>query len=100
RRLELGAAIETVEGLLFPLRRLLVELQGYLRAGDTGLQELQILLTHEDAPDTQLCIRTTQPQRDAARLLALLRERLHSTELPEPVLEISLRVDHFVPFGD
>ena len=100
RRFELSAAVHAIEALLFPLRRMLVELQGYLRSRDTALQLLHLRLMHEHAPATLLQIRTTTPQRDAQRLLMLLRERLERTVLPEATTELIIKVDEFVSPGD
>lgn len=100
RRCEFAAPIDSIEALLFPLHRLLGELQGYLRGRDTALQCLQLALQHEKRPDTVIEIRTTSPQREASRLLTLLRETLERTPLPAPAECMMLRVDNFVPLGD
>lgn len=100
RRFEMPAPLEAIEALLFPLRRMLGELQGYLRARDTALQELLVRFEHEQAPTTELTLRTTAPQRDATRLLALLRDLLERTNLPAPVVEIVITANRFVPLGD
>lgn len=88
--------IDTVEGVLFPLRRLLQELQGYLRGRDVALQGLSVALEHRDAPPTRLELRITTPQRDAPQLFAVLRETLERTTLPEPVTDIRLSADEFI----
>ena len=54
RTLELPAEIHASQALLFPLRRLLEELCGVLRGGDTAVQSLRITLGHEDAEDSRL----------------------------------------------
>jgi protein ImuB len=100
RRFELSAPVQATEPLLFILRRLLSELQGYLRGRDTALQSLRLTLCHEKLPATVLELRTTAPQRDAARLLSLLREQLDRTVLPAPTEELLLEVDRFIGLGD
>lgn len=100
RRFELLGSVETTEGLLFPLRRLLNELQGYLVGRDTALQAVQIELRHDGLAPTQLEIRTTRPMRDAVRLFALTRERFERMELSAPVEEIVISADRFVPLGN
>lgn len=100
RRFEFSAPVESVESMLFPLRRLLGELQGYLRGRDTALQKLELHFKHAKHPATRLEIRTTAPQRDAVRLFTLLRETLDRTPLPSGVEELSLLVEQFVPIGD
>ncbi len=47
-RMDLPAEITASQALLFPLKRLLEELCGVLRGGDTAAQSLQIVLGHED----------------------------------------------------
>jgi protein ImuB len=100
RRFELSTSVHATEPLLFVLRRLLGELQGYLRARDTALQSLRLTLCHDKLPATVLELRTTAPQRDAARLLTLLRETLDRTLLPGATEELVLDVDRFVGLGD
>jgi protein ImuB len=100
RRFELSTPVHATEPLLFVLRRLLSELQGYLRGRDTALQSLRLTLCHDKLPATVLELRTTAPQRDAARLLSLLRETLDRTLLPGATEELVLDVDRFVGLGD
>ena len=100
RRFDFAEPVQTVEGLLFPLRRILYELQGYLRGRDAALQALSVAFRHHDHADTALSLRTTDPQRDALRLFALLREKLERTQLPDAVMQIRLDVEHFVALRD
>jgi protein ImuB len=100
RRFDFAEPVQTVEGLLFPLRRILYELQGYLRGRDTALQTLNVAFRHRGHADTVLTLRTTEPQRDALRLFALLREKLERTQLPGAVTRIRLNVEHFVALRD
>lgn len=100
RRFDFIESVQTVEGLLFPLRRILYELQGYLRGRDAALQALSVAFRHHDHADTVLSLRTTDPQRDALRLFALLREKLERTQLPDAVMQIRLSVEHFVALRD
>ena len=73
-RLELPAEIHTSQALLFPLRRLLDELCGVLRGGDTAVQSLRITLGHEDAADTYLEPGLQSPTQDSARLRSGIRQ--------------------------
>ena len=95
RRLEVEA-IESIEGLLFPLRRALQELEGYLRGRDLAVQRLEVTLQHRGDERTVLQLATTTPERNAVRLFALLREKLERTRLPDAVSEIRLATDEFV----
>ncbi len=47
-----------------------------------------------------ITLRTSAPQRDAQRLLILLRETLDRTVLPAPTDALILDVDQFIPLGD
>jgi protein ImuB len=100
RRFDFAEPVKTVEGLLFALRRILYELQGYLRGRDAALQTLNVVFRHHDHADTVLTLRTTEPQRDALRLFVLVREKLERTQLPDAVMEIRLAVERFVALRD
>ncbi len=100
RTFELLGNVETTEGLLFPLRRILGELQGYLIGRDTAVQELHLELVHDGAEPTRLQVRSSRPLRDGLRLFALVRERLERTMLPQSVEAITVAADQFVPLGD
>jgi protein ImuB len=96
RRFDFTDGVESVEGLMFPLRRMLQEFEGYLRGRDVATQQLTVTLRHRGAAETALRLVTSAPQRDAVRLFALLREKLERTQLPDPVTEILLGADEFV----
>ena len=66
---------EPVEGVLFPINRMLQELQGYLRARDVALQTLAIDLNHRAGQVTALGLSTSTPMRSAVQWFGLLRER-------------------------
>jgi len=97
-RLELLAEIHASQALLFPLRRLLEELCGILRGGDTAVQTLCITLGHEDAGDSSLELGLQSPTQDSARLLTVLRERLERLRLPGPVRAIRLDAPRLLKF--
>jgi len=96
RRFDFMEPLESLEGLLFPLRRALQEFEGYLRGRDRAIQELTVTLRHRGAAETGLKLVTTAPQRDAVRLFALLREKLERTPLPDAVTEVVLFANEFV----
>jgi protein ImuB len=92
---EFSAEVTDTTALLFPLQRLLWELQGYLRARDCALQRWRLRLTHYRHADTCLTLRCSQPSRDALQLLALAREQLAVTMLAAPVRMLHLEADEF-----
>lgn len=100
RVFEFAYPIDHLESMLFPLRRLLMELQGYLRGRDTALQQLQLSLSHEQVEPTTLSLQTTTPQRDGQRLFELLRERLANLAFTAPICVLTLQVSQFVVLGD
>lgn len=99
RRFDFMEGIESVEGLLFPLRRILQEFEGYLRGRDVAIQHLAVTLRHREAAETILQLVTSAPQRDAVHLFALLREKLERTPVADPVMAIQLTAGEFVEPG-
>lgn len=99
RRLELPASVEAAEALLFAARRLLPELEGFLVLRQAGVQELELLCRHEDAPDTVVSLGFVEPARDIERMLLLLRETLGRTSLLAPVHAIVLKAAHVLPLA-
>jgi protein ImuB len=96
RRFEFDGEIEALETLLFPLRRLLGELQEYLVARDTGVQEFRLELEHDDAAPSVLTVGMGSASRDAAHFQVLMRERFERTKLAAPVRALTLAADRFV----
>lgn len=104
-RLELSAAVESAPALLFGARRLLLQLQVWLRARQHGVLALECLWDldarrsnarhvdahHQGASQGRLELRTAQPTQDMEHLLRLLGERLAQVQLPAPVLYLHLR---------
>jgi protein ImuB len=97
-RIELPADAEGWQPLLFPLRRMLDELGGFLRGLDSGIQRLELVLEHAGRGDTKINIGLVEPDRDPDRLLKLCQERLQYTELPAPVRGLTLRTDKLQPY--
>jgi protein ImuB len=88
RRYDFAEPIASLEGLLFPLRRLMQEFEGYLRGRDVAIQRLEVTLRHRDSPDSAFTLHTSAPMRDAVRLFALLREKLERTAWLSAVTEV------------
>jgi len=87
---------EHTQGLIFPLRRLVQELCGVLRARDRGIQFLQVRLSLDDDTKT-IRLNLRQATRSETHLMLLLRERLERLQLPCPVRHIRLQALHFLP---
>lgn len=99
-RHEFMQAVTQVEALLFTLKRLLLGLEGFLRARDAGVQQLRLAFTYDNRAQatSHLTIGLLAPQREAARLLVLTREHLERTPPHEPVLALGLEVDTLLPY--
>lgn len=95
RRFELMGRVDTVDLLLLPLRRLLVELEHYLRARDIGVLQFSIELSHEGGKYSVLDVGLSAASRDANHFLLVARERLERTPLKGPVIEIRLKAERF-----
>ena len=87
---------EHTGGLIFPLKRLVQELCGVLRAHDRGIQVLQIRL-RMDKGTQNMQLTLHQATRSEAHLMLLLRERLERLQLLRPARHIRLQALHFLP---
>lgn len=97
RRLELPAAVHEAEALQFAARRLLPELEGYLSLRQAGVQEFELICSHEHAPATILKLGFVKPTRAMERMQLLLRETLARTRLHAPVHAIALHARLILP---
>jgi protein ImuB len=103
--LELAAQVESAAAMLFGARRLLAQLQLWLRARQHGVLELELRwqldarranTLHRDAWHQgdgygRLHLRTAEPTQDPRHLERLLAEHLAQVTLPAPVLYLRLR---------
>jgi protein ImuB len=94
-RCEFGCELRDTTAMLFPLQRLLLEFQGYLRGRDSAVLRFRLQLEHFRRPSSDLCIGLSAPGREAAQFLQLLRERLHNLVLPAPVIGLGLEALEF-----
>ena len=94
-RSEFGSGVDNIEALLFPLQRMLQEFCGYLCAIDRAAQRYSIIFEHERRAGTRIEMNLATPSRDATRLLALARERLHDFMLPDDAYGLSIAAHEF-----
>lgn len=99
-RQEFEFEIAGSEALLFPLRRMLHEFAGYLRARDTAVQDFTLALGHRQSAQrqatvTNLPIGMATPERRPECFLALVRERLERIELPGATISLALMAERF-----
>lgn len=100
QRIELPDAVTHAGPLAFVGRRQLLALAGFLRGRGAGVARLHWRLEHPDKAATVLTIGLLAPDRDADRLLGLLRERLEGTRLAAPVVALVLEAAGIVPLAD
>jgi protein ImuB len=97
-RLELPAEAGGVEAILFPLKRLLAEMEGTLRGRGAGVQELVLDLEHGSRRHTRVPLSFASPEREAEFILALAREKLGRLALAAPTSGIRLAAERLQPF--
>ena len=97
-RLELPADAESVEALLFPLRRMLAEMEGALRGRGTGVQHLTLMLEHGRKARTRVDLDFASPEREADFILAIAREKLGRLTLSAATVALSLRADALLAY--
>lgn len=98
-RLELPAPAEGVEALLFPLRRMLVELEGHARGRGMGVQALVLHLEHERKARSRMDIAFASPEREVDFILAIVREKLGRLQLPSATIGLELLADALLPYA-
>lgn len=89
-KLDLGAAVDNAQALVFAAQRLLTQLAGYLGSRCGGVQHFKLVLAHEDLPPTALEIGLATPTRDPGRFVAVVREQLAALTLAAPVVQLAL----------
>jgi len=97
-RLELPAEVHDTTALLFAAKRLISELEGFLRSRGIGIQQFHLDLLHADRPTTRVGVGLVSPSRDSQRLLSLLRERMERVTLPQPAREVVLVAERTTPY--
>ena len=81
--------IEQSQQLLFPLRRMLTELEEDLRWRQQDTDSLLLELHHRNQEPTQLRIRTSGPEHRADAFLSLIRLRFDQHPLQAPVASLA-----------
>lgn len=88
--LEFEFEVRRTEALLFPVRRMLYEMSGFLRARDVAIQHFQLQLLHRSMAPTVLMIGMVQAERDAERFFSLVREKLERVTLEHSTIGVHL----------
>ncbi len=90
--------VEYIQGLVFPLSRLLKDLALFLRQHQLAVLELKIILSfrQQDLPEQILSIAYPFAEHQEAALLSLCRLQLEKTTLYQSVTEIGLSADNLI----
>jgi protein ImuB len=97
--LELPAEVDHAEALLFAARRLLAQLSGLLAARQAGVRAFTLTLVHRDHSRSTVQVQLASAARDIERFSALLREKLATLTLAQPVEAIALDAGDFTALG-
>jgi len=97
-RIEFDYEIDSTQALLFPLRRLTADLAAFLCSRDGGAQQFDLWFEHDQHPDTRLTVGLLAPERDAAMLFELARNRVDHLRLPAGSRGLRLQAEHLPPF--
>ncbi|HEY7944349.1 MAG: Y-family DNA polymerase [Burkholderiales bacterium] len=97
-QLELPAPVAEAEALLFAVRRLIVELAGFLQGRGAGVTRLRCDLIHEDAVPTSIVLGLAATRR-IEHMVNVLRERLARETLPDRVEAIRLVSEEIAPLA-
>ncbi|AOY88070.1 DNA repair protein [Marinobacter salinus] len=88
--------IEQSQGLLFPLQRILSELEEDLCWRQQDTDSLLLVLHHRHEAPTRLRIRTSGPEHRSEAFLNLIRLRFEQQPLRAPVIALLLSVKRFL----
>ncbi|WP_379867149.1 Y-family DNA polymerase [Marinobacter sp. M5B] len=88
--------IEQSQGLLFPLQRILSELEEDLCWRQQDTDSLLLVLQHRHEEPTRIRVRTSGPEHRAEAFLNLIRLRFEQHPLRAPVISLVLSVKRFL----
>ncbi|MEO5962295.1 MAG: DNA polymerase Y family protein [Thermomonas sp.] len=97
-RIEFEYEVESSQALLFPLRRLTADLATFLASRDGGVQRFTLVFEHERHPPSALVVGLLAPEREAAMLFELARNRLDQLRLPAGTRGMQLHAEQLPPF--
>ncbi len=100
QRIEFLSWVDHQAALVFPAKRLIAALCGYLRGLGAATQLLHWRLEYRDKPASEFELGLLEASRDAGHLMSLFRERLERVQLPDSVVALGLQVDDCLPFRE
>ena len=92
-RIELPAEVSEVDALLFALKRLLIELEGFLRGLGAGVQSVRVELEQGGKQRESFSVGLLAPEREHQRLLMLISARLANLKLERSVWAVSVHAE-------
>jgi len=98
--LELEAPLDTLEPLLFALKRLLDRVELRLRARGAATTRLEVALGLDDGATRPVEVALAHPFRAAGSLLRIARARLQQVELAAPVVRLAVTVLDEAPYRE
>ena len=101
QKLTLLYEVELMQGIVFPLGRMLKEMASYLQLRQLAIQQLKLSLIYRDSDRSKLDIVIQYPfaEHRSDSLLSLCRMQLERVTLYQPVVEMVICVDKFVPIA-
>ena len=90
---DLVTEIERWQGLLFPLKRALKELEQFLYQRQKAIRQLDITLHHRKQQQTLIPLRLASDSWRASQFLQLIQLQVDRYPLKQPVMALSLRAD-------
>ncbi len=97
RKLHLTFDADAASALLFPLKRLLSELESHLRRLQMATQSLLLIMGHRAQTDSYLQIETAEPLYQKEELLPLFQLKLERVQVYDTITAITLQVDQLSP---
>lgn len=88
--------IKDADRLMLPITELLTELEDFLRARGSGTDQIQLELKQGRARAQHFEFRSRSAVRNAEHWQRLVRDRLETYELEEPVIEIALQAHRII----
>ncbi len=97
--LELLSEVNRAEAVQFAARRLLNQFAGYLAARSAGTRRFMLRLGHREGRFTDVVVGMISPARSAEHFGLLLRERLATLSLRQPVRLLRLEAEDIHPWA-
>lgn len=97
QQLDLLTEVASWQQLVFPLRRLLQQLEAFLQVRQLSVRGLLLQVKHRDGQHTEQPIRFAHSVWQLKDMLSLTQLQLERQQLPQPALELALRAQRLEP---